>query len=98
VRVPAKLLRAAADVSWRLRLQPTPPGWLDLALETPLMDVARAREELGWSPRRSSGEALLELLDGIQRSDGEPTPPLAPSSGGPLRIREFLTGVGRKAA
>lgn len=98
VSIPAKALRAGADVSWRLRLQPTPPGWLDLALETPLMDTTRAREELGWSPRHSSGDALLELLEGIRRSDGEPTPPLAPRSGGPLRVRELLTGVGKKAA
>jgi nucleoside-diphosphate-sugar epimerase len=98
VRVPPRALRAAADVSWRLRLQPTPPGWLDLALQTPLMDVTRARDELGWTPRKTSGEALLELLDGLNRSQGEPTPPLSPQSGGPLRVREFLTGVGKKAS
>lgn len=97
VRIPAGVLRALADISWRLKLQPTPPGWLDLALGTPLMDITRAREELGWTPRHTSGEALLELLDGLSRSDGEPTPPLSPSGGGPLRVRELLTGVGKKA-
>jgi nucleoside-diphosphate-sugar epimerase len=97
VRVPAGLLRTLADVTWRLRLQPTSPGWVDLALQTPLMDITRAREELGWLPRHSSGEALLELLDGIRRSDGEPTPALDPRAGGRLRAREFLTGVGRRA-
>jgi anti-anti-sigma factor len=30
VPVPARVLCAAADLSWRLRLQPTPPGELDL--------------------------------------------------------------------
>ncbi|HKN95060.1 MAG TPA: NAD-dependent epimerase/dehydratase family protein [Thermoleophilaceae bacterium] len=98
VRLPAGAVRAAASATWRLRLQPTPPGWLDLALETPLMDITRAREELGWNPRHTSGQALLELLDGLSKSDGEATPPLAPGTGGPLRVREFLTGVGKKAA
>src|SRR5689334_23853286 len=31
VRVPESLVRATTALSWRLRLQPTPPGWLDLA-------------------------------------------------------------------
>lgn len=98
VRLPAGVLRAAAGITWRLRLQPTPPGWLDLALGTPLMATTRAHEELGWSPRHTSAQALLELLDGLSRSDGEATPPLSPSGGGPMRVRELLTGVGKKAA
>ena len=47
---PSALLRAAVDASWKLRLQPTPPGWLDLALGVPIMDTTRARDELGWTP------------------------------------------------
>jgi nucleoside-diphosphate-sugar epimerase len=97
VRVPAGLVRGAAKLTWQLHLQPSPPGWVDMALQVPLMDTTRAREELGWTPRHSSGEALLELLQGIRESAGEPTPPLAPKAGGPLRLREFLTGVGRKS-
>jgi UDP-glucose 4-epimerase len=95
VRVPEKALRVAVDVSWKLRLQPTPAGWLDLALGVPLMDTTRAREELGWRPTRSAGDALLELIDAMRRGDGLDTAPLAPGGTGPLRIREFLTGVGR---
>ena len=96
--IPPKLLRAATAASWRIRLQPTPPGWLDMALQVPIMDSARAHRELGWEPRRSSSQALLELLDGIRHRSGLPTPPLDPSTGGPMRVREFLTGVGGKAA
>ena len=95
VKVPEKPLRAAVDLSWRLRLQPTPAGWLDLALGVPLMDTTRARDELGWSPSRSAGEALLELIDAMRRGEGLDTDPLKPGGAGPLRIREFLTGVGR---
>jgi hypothetical protein len=83
-------------VSWRLRLQPSEPGWVDMALNVPIMDCSRAREELGWRPRRTSVEALRELLEGIRDGAGIDTPPLAPGTGGPLRIRELLTGVGSR--
>jgi UDP-glucose 4-epimerase len=97
VPVPAGLVRAAADVSWRLRLQPTPPGWLDLGLGVPLMDVSRAHRELGWTPTRTAGAALLELIDAMRRGDGAPTPPLEPGGDGPLRLRELLTGIGARS-
>ncbi len=44
--------------------QPTPPGWIDLALSVPIMNVARAKRELAWSPRRGADDALEELLEG----------------------------------
>ena len=97
VRVPERALRAAVDASWKLRLQPTPPGWLDLALGVPLMDTTRAREELGWSPTRTAGEALLELIDAMRRGEGLDTVPLQAGGAGPLRVREFLTGVGARS-
>jgi UDP-glucose 4-epimerase len=96
VRVPPAALRAAAAFSFRLRLQPSEPGWLDMALGVPLMDSTRARQELGWQPHSSSVEALRDLLAGIRGREGIDTPPLAPGSGGPLRVREVLTGVGRR--
>jgi UDP-glucose 4-epimerase len=96
VKVPGGVLRAATGATWRLRLQPTPPGWLDMALNVPLMSSERAKQELGWEPRRSSEEALLELLDGLRRGQGFPTPPLDPSTGGPLRSGELATGVGAR--
>jgi len=76
VRIPTGLMRAAVSVTWRLRLQPTPPGWLDMGLSVPVMDTTRARDELGWKPRRSSVEAILELLAGLREGADEPTPPL----------------------
>jgi nucleoside-diphosphate-sugar epimerase len=95
VRVPERVLRTAADLTWRARLQPTPAGWLDMGLAVPVMDSSRAREELGWAPRHSAADALLELLAGMRDRAGAGTPPLAPDAGGPLRLRELLTGVGR---
>ncbi|MEA2299309.1 MAG: hypothetical protein QOF77_2245 [Solirubrobacteraceae bacterium] len=97
VPMSASVLRAVVDASWRLRLQPSPPGWLDMALDVPLMDISRARRELGFTATRTAGEALLELLDGMRRGDGLPTPPLAPGGDGPLRLRELLTGVGARS-
>jgi nucleoside-diphosphate-sugar epimerase len=97
VPVPPRMLRAAVAASWKLRLQPTPPGWLDMALGVPLMDVTRAHRDLGWTATRSSGDALLELLEGMRRGDGAGTPPLKPGGDGPLRVRELLTGVGARS-
>lgn len=95
-RVPLRggLLRGAAALSWRLRLQPSPPGWVDLAFGVPLMDTSRARRELGWQPRRTSVEALIELLDGLRDGADFPTPPLSSATTAPLRKRELRTGVG----
>jgi nucleoside-diphosphate-sugar epimerase len=95
VRVPAGLLKAGAAATWRLHLQPVSPGWLDLALQSPLLDAGRARAELGWRPRRSATQALEELLAGLREGAGADTPPLDPRAGGPLRLGEFRTGVGR---
>lgn len=97
VAVPASALRTAADLTWRLRLQPTSPGWVDMAFAVPLLDVSRAREELGWEPRRSADEAFLELFEGLGDGAAIDTPPLARGTGGPLRIRELLTGVGGRS-
>jgi nucleoside-diphosphate-sugar epimerase len=96
VRLPAAVLRAGADLTWRLRLQPASPGWVDMALAVPLLDTTRAREELGWQPKRGAGEALLELLEGMRDGAGSPTPPLDPGTSGPARVRELLTGVGSR--
>lgn len=96
VPLPAGALRAAAKLSWKLRLQPSSPGWIDLALGVPTMDTSRAREQLGWEPKRTSLEALDDLLEGMRHAEGAPTPPLEATAGGPLRVRELVTGVGQK--
>jgi UDP-glucose 4-epimerase len=96
VPIPAAVLRGAADVTWRARLQPTDAGWVDLGLGVPIMDTTRARTELGWEPRHSAGDALLELLDGIADGAGGPTPPMDPEAGGRFRRREFETGIGAR--
>lgn len=76
VRLPVSLTRAVADFTYRLRLQPTDAGWVDLGLKTPLMDVTRARVELDWQPWMSADSALLDLTDGIAHKATGPTPVL----------------------
>jgi nucleoside-diphosphate-sugar epimerase len=96
VKVPRRLLRLFTSATWHLRLQPTPPGWLDLALGVPLMSSERARRELGWEPLRSADDALLDLLDGLRHGRGLATPPLDPRTAGPLRSGELATRVGAR--
>ena len=90
------LARGFVATSWRLRLQPSPPGWFDMAVGVPLMDCTRIARELAWEPQRGAGEALVELLRGLREGAGADTPPLSAQSGGPLRSRELASGVGSR--
>jgi UDP-glucose 4-epimerase len=96
VRVPGMLLRGGAALTFALRLQPSEPGWVDMGLAAPVMDTTRAGTELGWRAERSSTDALLDLLEGIRQGAGLDTPPLEPGGAGPLRTREFASGVGAR--
>lgn len=93
VTVPVRVARALAAATWRGRLQPTSPDWLDLALGVPLLDSSRAREELGWTPGRDGLETIVELLHALADRAGGPTPPLR--RGG--RGSELAAGAGGKA-
>jgi nucleoside-diphosphate-sugar epimerase len=96
-RVPlaAAPVRLALSAAWRLHLAPASPHLFDAVLHLPLMDTGRARDELGWSPRHTSREALSDFLAGLREGAGLPTPPLAPRlpKG---RAEEALTGVGQR--
>lgn len=73
---PWRIARAAATATWRLRLHPLSPGWLDMARWAPLLDSSRVRSVLGWEPQHSGKEALRAILRGIARGTGEATPTL----------------------
>ena len=96
VKLPLWPVRAAVSAAWRAHLLPASPNLLDLFLSIPVMDVGRARHELGWVPRHTSLEALGQFLDGLRSAAGGPTPPLDTHAGGPFRGTELLTGVGSK--
>ena len=70
VDVPIRALRAAAALTWRARLQPTSPGWVDMAASAPILDASRARQVLGWVASRPADEVLAELLDGMAHGAG----------------------------
>jgi UDP-glucose 4-epimerase len=94
VPLKTKTLYSLWSASYRSRLHPTPTGWLDLALQTPIMSTERARTELGWSPAFSSVDALLELMAGMRAGEGAETPALRKDSLA-MRGRELKMGVGR---
>jgi len=82
VAVPPRLARQALAAAFHARLAPTEPGLLELFLSLPLMDTTRARTELGWAPKVDATVAVRELVDGIGRRAGAPTPPLVPDRAG----------------
>jgi UDP-glucose 4-epimerase len=97
VPVPRRPVHWAVSGAWRLHLVPASPQLVDAVLRLPLMDSSRARDELGWSPRFSSREALEAFLEGLRESGGMATAPLAARAPRSGRLREFATGVGRRA-
>ncbi|WP_052850486.1 NAD-dependent epimerase/dehydratase family protein [Streptomyces avicenniae] len=94
VTLPRPLVRAALAAAWRLRLTPASPQLFDAFVRLPLMDRTRAAEVLGWRPRVSAEDALLELVGGLRDGSGAHTPPLEPRVPGG-RATELATGVGR---
>jgi nucleoside-diphosphate-sugar epimerase len=75
--LPPALPRALATATWKLRLQPTDAGWLDMALNAPVLDTGKARA-LGWSPTRPTDAVLREFLAALAAGQGTGSPALAP--------------------
>lgn len=96
VTLPRGALRMPLSAAWRLRLVPASPDLFDAVLRLPIMDVTRARTELGWAPSRSATEAIEELMAGLRDGAGLPTPPLASHARGG-RLRELLSGTGQRS-
>ncbi|HSC02586.1 MAG TPA: hypothetical protein VLC49_04680, partial [Solirubrobacteraceae bacterium] len=94
LKLPRALLRGAAAATFAARLQPSEPGWVDMAFAVPLLDSTRARRQLGWEPTRTGTEALSELIDAMRHGADYATPPLARGTSGPLRLRELSTRIG----
>jgi len=80
--VPVRALHAFVGATWRLRLQQTDSGWVEMAAGAPIMDTRRIRDELGWEPHTTSLEAIREVIDGMGGGAGVPaSPPLKPRRG-----------------
>jgi nucleoside-diphosphate-sugar epimerase len=95
VEVSPAVMRGALVAAFHARGVPVHPGMFDLALQVPMMRTQRARDVLGWMPQHTAGEALGAFLAGVT-TDGRPTPPLDRGSSGPLRLRDFVTGLGQR--
>ncbi|MBB2993061.1 nucleoside-diphosphate-sugar epimerase [Mycolicibacterium iranicum] len=65
VAVDPTMMRRAVVALHRLGVVAVTPGWYDVATRSPLMDTAKARRELGWSPTWPSTHAARELIDGL---------------------------------
>ncbi|MET1052462.1 MAG: NAD-dependent epimerase/dehydratase family protein [Mycetocola sp.] len=63
-----RVARALMWASWKLRLQKSDPGWIDIAATVPVMSTSRARDELGWVPRVRSTDAIDEMVRGVADS------------------------------
>jgi nucleoside-diphosphate-sugar epimerase len=92
VHVPSSLLRSAVALSWRTRLQPIDEGWLDLSFSVPLLDTARAREVLDWTPQYTAAAALEDMGEGFKHCADTESPVL--SYRGPLTsmLRDLTAG------
>jgi UDP-glucose 4-epimerase len=91
VSVPRGVLRGLAGATWTARLQPTDPGWLDLAMGVPLLDCTRAATALGWTPKHDALSALDELIKGMARHAGTGSAALRSRSG---QLTDLLPGHG----
>lgn len=76
--VPLRWLSLAAWSGWRSGLHPLHPSWLGLADRACLLETARARRELGWSPSHDAETVCAELAAGLRRASPGHSAPLAP--------------------
>ena len=87
VPVPAQLLlRVAADLSWRAHLQPTPPGWVDLAVDVADHGHHPGPPGAGLAADADLGPGAVRAARGLRRPGVRPHP-----AAGPRR----LAGAGR---
>ncbi|UBH25673.1 NAD-dependent epimerase/dehydratase family protein [Micrococcus porci] len=70
LELPVAVFRAAAAVSYRARLQPTDPGWVDMAAAVPVMDTSALRRATDWRPRTDARDAVRLVLDHLDGREG----------------------------
>jgi UDP-glucose 4-epimerase len=69
------------------------PGWYDVAMNSPTMDTACARAELGWAPTWSSTESAMELIDGLARGSVGATAAMGAAQDGTSALRRTADRV-----
>lgn len=92
-RIPATVAKVGAWVQDRLPFGPEPfikPWMVDRAADHYALDITRARELLGWEPKRSLRETLPKIVEAMRRDPAawyrtnglDPPPDLAPPADG----------------
>ncbi|MFC7400995.1 NAD-dependent epimerase/dehydratase family protein [Citricoccus sp. GCM10030269] len=70
LELPVQVFKALAAATYAARLQPTDPGWVDMAAVVPIMSTAKIRETVGWKETLTSQQAVRELLDHFSGAEG----------------------------
>ena len=89
MEMPPAIVRAAVVTAHRSGVIPADAGWIDMAMQVPLMDTTKARTELKWSPKRTAAEALRELLEGLAEGRGHASPVLRPDAQDDRNVNAF---------
>jgi UDP-glucose 4-epimerase len=76
VPVPASALRLGLDLTYRTHLQRLHPSWVDVLIDSPVLDCTRARTELGWRPGHDGRELVTRMREAVAAGVGAPTAPL----------------------
>ncbi|MEJ6543665.1 NAD-dependent epimerase/dehydratase family protein [Brachybacterium paraconglomeratum] len=97
IELPVPAVRAALATAHRAGLVAADPGWLDMGMNVPVMDNARADRELGWRPRYSAADALSELLEGMADGRGTGSVPMRARDSRRARLAVDGTSAGEGA-
>ena len=89
MEMPPAIVRAAVVTAHRSGVIPADAGWIDMAMQVPLMDTTKAKTELNWSPKRTAAEALRELLEGLAEGRGHASPVLRPDAKDDRNVNAF---------
>lgn len=90
------VVRRFVALGWKSRVVAADPGWVDMAMNVPVMNCSRARSELGWNPGRSGPQALRELLTGIADGAGHTGHKLRPRRSWPGDQLPDGSAIGRR--
>ncbi|MFL0447809.1 NAD-dependent epimerase/dehydratase family protein [Corynebacterium xerosis] len=86
IELPVSAVRTALAAAHRTGAVAADVGWLDMAMEVPLMDNSRAKAELDWHPTVSARDALKELVEAMIEGKGGATVPLRPHDPAAKRV------------
>lgn len=89
MEMPPAIVRAAVVTAHRSGVIPADAGWIDMAMQVPLMDTTKAKTELDWSPKRTAADALRELLEGLAEGRGHASPVLRPDAQDDRNVNAF---------